>query len=287
MKQTRIYKELENCSLYADVFDQGRSTPVIVYFHGGALIFGSKSWLPQEQIEFFTNAGFSVISIDYRLAPETKMEWIIEDIRDALTWVKNTAIQWYDFDASQIILMGSSAGGYLSLLAGTMGFKAKAIVSFYGYGDILGDWLANPSEHYCSRPMVHRSNAYELLGDREITDGSWDRFNYYLFCRQQGNWVSEVTGYDRIRDKAKLTRMNPIQNLTSEFPPTLLLHGNQDTDVPYEQSVIMNEKLQEYGVDTRLITIEGGDHGFDQHFHEPSVQRAFHNVVDFLRRHLA
>lgn len=89
-----------------------------------------------------------------------------------------------------------------------------------------------------------------------------------------------------MNDIAALTKYNPINNITSEFPPTLFLHGNQDTDVPYDQSVIMYEKLKENGVAAKLITLDGADHGFDQDFHHPSVQSAFKEIVDFLRSHL-
>jgi len=78
----------------------------------------------------------------------------------------------------------------------------------------------------------------------------------------------------------------PIQNVTEDYPPTLLLHGDHDTDVPYEQSVLMYEKLQEKGISSDLITIEGADHVFDQYFHNPDVQQAFTEVIHFLKKHL-
>ncbi|WP_442603125.1 alpha/beta hydrolase fold domain-containing protein [Paenibacillus sp. KN14-4R] len=287
MKETKIYKELKYSSISADVYYQGSRTPVIIYIHGGALIFGTRTWLPSEQIDYYTREGFSVVSIDYRLAPETKIDLIIEDIRDAINWVKAKAIHGYDFDTDNIALIGSSAGGYLSLLAGTMEIKPKAIVSFYGYGDILGEWYAQPSEFYCRKPTIDRNSAYEYVGDMEITNGPWERFNFYLYCRQQGIWVKEVTGMDRINDNDMLISYNPIDMISIDYPPTLFLHGDQDTDVPYEQSVIMYEKLKEIGVYTKLITIEGADHVFDHKFQDSIVQSAFMNVVEFLRTHLS
>ncbi|MEK4511944.1 alpha/beta hydrolase [Paenibacillus sp. FSL K6-2524] len=287
MKETKVYKELNNCSISADVYDQGSDTPVIIYIHAGALIFGSRTWLPAEQIDFYTNAGFSVISIDYRLAPETKLDVIIEDIRDAIDWVRTKAKQWYDFDTNNMALVGSSVGGFLSMLMGTMDVKPQAIVSLYGYGDILGEWLAQPSEYYCKKPILNRNNASEYVGNTDTSEGAWERFNFYLYCRQHGVWVNEVTGLDRVNDREELMIYNPIDRLSSEFPPTLLLHGDQDTDVPYEQSLIMYEKLKEHGVTTKLITIEGADHVFDQNFEDPSVQNAFAKIIDFLRIHLS
>ncbi|WP_311279586.1 prolyl oligopeptidase family serine peptidase [Paenibacillus sp. MER 180] len=185
---------------------------------------------------------------------------MIEDIKDAINWVRTKAIEWYDFDVSNIAVMGSSAGGYLSLLIGTIDIRPKVIDSLY--------------------------TACQHVGDREVTNGQWERFNYYLYCRQHGVWLKEVTGINNEHDYTKLIQYNPINNITVDFPPTLLLHGDQDTDVPYEQSVLMHKKLKEKGVATKLITIKGADHVFDQNFSDLQVQSAFENVIDFLRTHL-
>jgi acetyl esterase/lipase len=284
---TRIYKVTERSSIYADIYYHGSRTPVIIYLHSGALIFGTRKWLPTEQIELYKNAGFSVISMDYRLAPETKFESIIEDIQEAVNWVRTTASQLYDYDTSKIAMIGCSAGAYLCLVCGTMGWRPDCIVSFYGYGDILGDWLSEPSEYYCSQPVVQADEArMSLHNGEEISEGSWDRFRYYLWCRQQGVWLESVTGMERGIDVERLRKYNPIDNITQNFPPTLFLHGDQDTDVPYEQSTAMYEALRESGVQTDLITIHGADHVFDQHYHDPQVQQAFERTIDFLQQHL-
>jgi len=64
-----------------------------------------------------------------------------------------------------------------------------------------------------------------------------------------------------------------------------LLHGDHDTDAPYEQSVLMASALQAAGVAHALITIANGDHGFDQQMNLPEVANAFGRVRAFLRRH--
>lgn len=244
-KFTMVYKQTKECDISLDIYYQHPFSPIIIYIHGGALIFGTRNWLPNEQIEFYINAGFNVVNIDYRLAPETSLEFIVDDIKDAIRWVRTTANQLFDFDTSRIALVGSSAGAYLSLLIGTIDKDLRAIVSFYGYGDILGQWYAEPSEFYCQRPTIYQTDAYNFVGRSEISDGSWSRFNFYLFCRQHGVWVEEVTGHNR---NDEILRMyNPVTNLSLEYPPTLFLHGDKDTDLPYEQSVLMYEKLKNIG----------------------------------------
>lgn len=284
--ESKVYKETKQSSIYADIYYHGTQTPVVIYIHSGALIFGTRKWLPLEQVEIYKNAGFSVISIDYRLAPETRFELIIEDIEDALYWIRNTASKMYDFNTNKLALIGSSAGAFLSLLSGTMEYRPNAIVSFYGYGDILGKWYSEPSEFYCERPIVKLAEAEESLSDSEVSDGSWERFNYYLWCRQHGTWVETVTGFDRERDSELLRKYNPIDNISKKYPPTLFLHGDKDTDVPYEQSLMMHRALREFGIETDLVTIHGADHVFDQNINDEQVKRAFEKTVCFLKKTL-
>lgn len=287
MKTTHIYKRTkQGAAIRADVYNRGKGSPVLLYFHGGGFIFGDRNWLPREQIDYFTQEGFSIISFDYRLAPETKLEQIVEDLKDALNWARHTAIPDYQFHPDKVAVIGSSAGAYLSLLAGTMAVKPLAVISLYGYGDIAGDWIASPSEHYRRKPIVAQADAYRAIGETEISEGPWARFQFYLFCRQHGVWLSEVTGFDAIQKPELLMQYCPLSTLNSQFPPTLLLHGDRDTDVPLEQSIAFHEKLKELGVPSKLIVIKNGEHVFDQDFANPQVKRAFEEIVLFLRERM-
>ena len=71
------------------------------------------------------------------------------------------------------------------------------------------------------------------------------------------------------------------------FPPTLLLHGTADTDVPYEQSALMAAELRRRGIDSELITIDGGGHGFDKEMDDIRIAGTFDRVLAFLARHTA
>ena len=145
-KTTIIYKQNANFEIRADFYPASeKSRPVIVYIHGGGLVWGSREDMKSEQIDYYQQAGFNVFSIDYRLAPESKLPAIKEDIEDALLWIENEGSKQFDYDPEKIAVIGSSAGGFLALLTGTFTNKPKAIVSFYGYGEIIGDWAVKPS----------------------------------------------------------------------------------------------------------------------------------------------
>lgn len=287
-KTTIIYKQEENFELKADFYSASKkASPLIVFIHGGGLIWGSREDMKSEQIEFFQQADFNIFSIDYRLAPETKLPAIQKDIEDALSWVENEGVKQFDYDPEKIAVIGSSAGGYLALLTGTFSNKPKAIVSFYGYGDITGDWAVKPSPHYSTMTNVPRELAKMLVSKDTISVGPIEkRYAIYMHARQHGVWIEELTGLIPFLEKEELSKYSPLFNIHADFPPTLLLHGTEDEDVPYERAVLLADRLKENGVPSKLITIPEGKHQFDNDWETPIVQDAFKEVVTFLDDHL-
>lgn len=282
---TCTYKEINGCAIKADVFlPKIKRPPILIYIHGGALISGSRKYLSPHQTRLFLKAGLAVIAIDYRLAPETKLPAIVTDIQDALKWAKGEATRLFDLDPERLVVVGGSAGGYLSLLSGTFAEKPKAIVSWYGYGDILGDWYTTPSPFYCqTQPAIPKEEALASVGLKAISAGGEKRYQFYFYCRQQGIWPEAVSGYKLPEDEEKLRTFCPVGNIGEDYPPTLLLHGDEDTDVPCEQSLQMSQALTQKRIFNQLIIIQGGEHGFDQDIKNPQVKRALEAMLDFIR----
>ena len=294
VKQTYCYKQVGDCKIYADVHRHGeeKNRPAIVWIHGGALISGHRENLQPVQLGKYLGAGFNVISIDYRLAPETKLKFIIEDLRDAFKWARQRGPALAGIDPDRIAVVGHSAGGYLALMSGFCAKpRPRAIVSFYGYGDIAGEWYSRPDPFYARQPAVARDEAYGVVGHGVISEAtSRERFRFYLYCRQTGLWPNEVAGHDPIKQPKAFDPFCPIRNVTRKYPPTLLLHGDQDTHVPYAQSVLMAQKLEQHRVEHELITMTNRGHGFDggrRATDDAEVARAFDKVVDFLKAHTA
>ena len=116
----------------------------MLWVHGGGLVHGRRRGLPEDQRRLYLQSGYVVVSIDYRLAPETKLPGILEDLGDAWAWVRGHATE-IGGDPERIAVVGQSAGGHLALAAGQRLRPApRAIVSFYGYGDLAGGWYAAP-----------------------------------------------------------------------------------------------------------------------------------------------
>jgi acetyl esterase/lipase len=289
MKKTIIFKENDQFTVKADFYETNRAhAPVIVYIHGGGLLWGDREDLSEEMIQLYTTNGFALFSIDYRLAPRSTLNDILEDVQDSLLWLANKGPQQFSIDPSRIAVVGSSAGGFLALCTGMFPHKPRAIVSFYGYGDISAQWALEPSKFYGQKDIVSMEIAKRTVSDQIITNASVDeRFLLYLYARQSGNWIQEVTGLTPSLHKEDLLKFCPIYHVTKDFPPTLLLHGTNDVDVPYEQSAFMRAALVKEGVTAKLITIPNGEHVFEKDFDNPVVQKALHQVIDFLQLHLA
>ncbi len=285
------YKTVGTCAINADIYQptqRDNPTAAIVHIHGGALINGSRQNFRLDHVARYVQAGYTVISIDYRLAPESKLPEIIEDLQDAFAWVYEAAPALLGIDPQRVGVVGHSAGGYLALMVGCIVEPAPAaIVAFYGYGDIVGDWYSKPDPFYCRLPLISEAEAgCGIMGPLCTAPyPGRGKQHFYLYCRQKGSWPQAVSGHDPAIESEFFVPYCPLQNVTANYPPTLLLHGDQDTDVPYQQSVLMAEALARQNVSHELITMTGYDHGFDSDMEDPTVQDAFTKVLAFLERH--
>ena len=90
MPETYVYKETPDCSIHLDIYaPPSASKPfrTIMWVHGGAMIVGSRGY-DERFIDEYVTRGYAFVSIDYRLAPETKLPEIVSDVRDALIWTR-------------------------------------------------------------------------------------------------------------------------------------------------------------------------------------------------------
>jgi acetyl esterase/lipase len=265
-KQTFTYKTVQECPIKADVYQSAGNAPhpVVIWIHGGALIMGSREGIDRALLNKLLKAGYVVVSIDYRLAPETKLPAILEDLEDACKWVTAKGPQLFAIDAKRMAIMGGSAGGYLTLVAGyRVDPPPVALISFWGYGDIAEAWYSRPDPFYSRQPLVPKEEAYKAVSGPVLSDGSGknNRQRFYLYCRQHGLWPKEVAGYDPDREPQAFDPFCPLRNVTARYPPTMLIHGTKDTDVPYQQSELMDKELTRKGVEHELLTVKNAGHG--------------------------
>jgi acetyl esterase/lipase len=294
-KKTYTFKSVGETKLEADVYrtDDTKVRPGVVWIHGGALIVGGRNSVPSRLLDLCRKEGYVLVSLDYRLAPEVKLPAIIEDVQDAFRWLREQGPKLFHLDPERIVVTGGSAGGYLTLMTGIcVKPRPLALVSYWGYGDVDGDWYTKPSDHYRSTvPLVSKDKAYAAVGKRVLTntDGNTAeqkaRGQFYLYLRQNGLWTREVTGFDPATERRKLDPYCPVRNVTADYPPVLLIHGTRDEDVPYELSAAMAKELARHKVFHELITVTGAGHGLSGG-DKKLVADAHERALAFIRQQL-
>jgi acetyl esterase/lipase len=286
---THVYKTVAGCEIKADVHQAapGARKAAVLWIHGGALIMGSRRWVDNRFRGEVLKRGFVVVSIDYRLAPETKLPGIIQDVQDAWRWMRQEGSQRFGIDPDRIAVAGGSAGGYLTLMTGfRVNPRPRALVSYFGYGDITTPWYSEPDPFYRKQPLVPKDEAHRCIGDRALSEQPSPnrRGRFYLYCRQNGIWPNEVAGHDPHTEPGWFDPFCPIRNVTAKYPPTFLIHGTEDTDVPYAESKNMAAKLKECGVEHELVTVTGAGHGLSR-AKLGEVARIAERAAEFIRAH--
>ena len=233
-------------------------SPLIVWVHGGAWRAGSKGDMPLEAI---VAEGYAIASVDYRLSTEAKFPAQIHDIKAAIRFLRAHAGEW-NLPAEKIVIAGNSAGGHLAALVGVSNGQAElegtegtcrdasssvqGIVSFYGASN-LTTILDQSTPHGLSV----RVPALDLL--------------------LGGN----------PRDFPALTRLaSPIFHVDGGDPPLLLLHGDQDPQMPIEQSIELRDTYQKANLPVQYVVVPGAAHGGDAFYD----QERLGIMVKFLRK---
>jgi acetyl esterase/lipase len=289
---TYVYKKVADLEIKADVYQYSDDTlrPAVVWIHGGALINGHRAAVSSQVRQFAFDNGYLLVSIDYRLAPETKLPEIVTDVEDAFQWLRTKGPLLFHVDPQRIAVTGGSAGGYLTLLAGhRVKPRPQVLVAFWGYGDLVGDWYSKPSPHPRHRQVkLSREQAWQQVSGpprSDSRDREGDGGAFYQYCRQHGAWPEAVSGWNPKTEAEKFFPYMPVKNVDREFPPTFMIHGTDDTDVPHEQSTLMATMLDEHHVEHELASIENAEHGLaggDRSEIDAAYQRAF----AFLKLHL-
>lgn len=289
--QTHIYKTVDLLSIELDLYrpDLSGRLPLAVWIHGGALINGHREQIDERIKQDLLGAGCALASIDYRLAPETPLPEITQDVENALVWLCEHALD-LGVKSDRMAVLGESAGGYLTLTTGyRITPRPRCLVSFWGYGDLIGDWYSRPSNHArhnkvkLSESHARGQVAGPTVSDSRLREGRGEDF--YNWCRQTGRWPLEVSGWDPHTLPEKFHPYMPLHNVTGAYPPTWMIHGTADSDVPFEQSTLMQQEFKKHNVEHQLVTIKNGEHGLSGGDPE-EIEKAYQDALSFVENHL-
>ena len=251
-----VYRTTQTGPLHLDLHRpqsaKGKRAPVLVVIHGGAWARGErpKGWTGYRR---FVDAGFSVVSMQYRLSGQAQAPAAVEDVRCVMGWIAGSA-EREGLDPQRIVLMGTSAGAHLALMAASID---------------AGEGL-DPAE--CG-PAPRAAAVIDFYGPTDLRPQSLGAWN----SPSIGKWVGEgAAGADMA------ARMSPITRVRSELPPVFIVHGDADPVVPLAASTALKAALERAKVPTELHIVPGGVHGK----FGPEVQdRLMADAVTFLKRH--
>lgn len=195
-------------------------------------------------VEALCAAGYTVFAINHRAAPRFHHPAAIEDTRRAVRFIRHHAQNW-GIDPGRIGACGGSSGGHLVCL---LGLQAQA-----GHPEDQDPVNRHSAQVQC---VVARAPLVELR--RLVSGAASGIVASYLGMpyrgEAQGGYALEQGTY---RDAS------PLVHVSRQSPPLLLIHGDADDLVPFEQSSLLHAALQAQGVPCDLLTVPGGAHGPD------------------------
>ena len=241
-----IFAKVGEQKLALDLYvpDKIKSDLLLVYVHGGAWRKGSKESVPVKDL---IARGYALASVNYRLSTEVKFPANIHDIKAAIRFLRAKQSD-FGIKAEKIVILGSSAGGHLAALVGVtndhkelegkvgshldQSSDVQGIVSFYGASN-LETILSQSTPHGLSV----RVPALKLL---------------------LGSVPEENPGIARLA--------SPVAHVDRNDPPLLLIHGDQDPQMPVNQSLELQAVYQENGRRVTFINVHGGSHGGERFY---------------------
>jgi len=214
-----------------------KTVPGILHIHGGGFVIGDLDSELGSCVALCRNLGVVVVSVDYRLAPETPYPGPLEDCYAALKWMSSNSAQ-LKIDPARLAVFGLSAGGGLSAATALLARDRGGPPICFQYLGIpeLDDRLQTPSMlRFVDTPMWNRPNA-EL---------SWD---FYLGDQYQ-------RGADDVPYHAAPARAEDLAGLPPAYVSTMEFDPLRDEGVAYAL------RLMQAGVATELHSFPGTFHG--------------------------
>lgn len=248
-----------------DLRGNAAKAPLIVWVHGGAWRAGSKDSVP---IWKLLDHGYAIASVDYRLSTTAQFPAQVIDIRDAMEYLQLS--DQYAIDAERVIIAGASAGGHLAALVGVsegVDFHARAT---------KGNALAENSEMV--RPRIRAIVSF--YGASNLNTILSQSTPHGLSVRVPA--LELLLGGTPETKKELATLASPVAHVDSHDPPLLLLHGDQDPQMPINQSHELQGRYQLDGLAVQFEVVHGAAHGGNAFYTDDRLEL----VDQFIKRHV-
>jgi acetyl esterase/lipase len=193
-------------------------------------------------------AGYTVFALNHRAAPAFRYPAAVEDVQRAVRFIRHHAKE-FAINPDSIGAWGGSSGAYMVSMLGVLGSD----------GDPDDDDPVG-RESASVQCVVARAAPSDFVRHHSDSVGS--------FMGTTLGGVSQTSVERRLYAEA-----SPLTHVSADAPPFLLMHGDADPVVPFEQSEVMEAALRQAGVEVKLIRVAGGGHGpaFDGATNLPDV----------------
>ncbi len=250
-----VYRTVNGGELRMDVAVPDSPGPhaVVLCLHGGGWSMGSRRSFHKIMREL-SAGGFAAASVQYRLAPAARHPAQVEDIQEAVAFLRRNAAR-YRIDPERVVLMGASAGAHLALVAGLPRSAApdgiRAIVDISGPTD-LRDWrMSEPADRTLRQTTGKSSDDLltDLLGSTERSGGL-------------------------------IESASPVTLVHAKSPPVLIIHWKNDQAVAAAQVDRLTDALARANVQHEVVWLEGKGHALNG----PGVDSIVPRTIMFLRK---
>jgi ankyrin repeat protein/acetyl esterase/lipase len=236
---------------------------LVVWVHGGAWRRGSKQNMP---LGALVQAGYTVASVDYRLSPVAPFPAQVHDIKAAIRYLRSRAAR-YGNRSDRIAIAGASAGGHLAALVGTTNGNHEL-------EGTIGDHLNQSSDVHAVVDYYGPTNCMTILSQSTPHGLNIRVPALELLLRGQPG------------DKPELAKLaSPVDHVGGTDPPLLLIHGDQDPQVPINQSHELHGKYKEFDLPVRFEVVHGGAHGGSKFYEEEILSIVQDFLDESLRTH--
>jgi len=249
-----LYKQVVQKTLYLDIYypagNRATNCPLIIYTHGGGWAAGSRHGVTKGLFEplfiKLLEKGFCVATVDYRLAKNGSgvlMRDCVIDCKDAVRYLSSNSAA-LGLDPARFFVMGDSAGGQIAqmlLLSSPESLPGDPELAGVGYNIVAGVSWYGPCD-------------FENVDLFETSDPSKnpDRF---------GGRIQKPDSSPE--EKLPLYReMSPINYLTKDSPPLLMIQGDQDTTIPVKHAYYMQKKAEAVNAPVEIMIIQNAGHNW-------------------------
>lgn len=256
------YAEVAGEALLLDLHRRAGATaePLLVWVHGGAWERGSKDQMPLAAV---VEEGYAIASVEFRPASRAPFPGQVHDLKAAVRFLRASA-ERFGYDATRIAIMGASSGAHLAALVGTTN----------GHRELegtTGTHLDTSSDVQAIVSFFPATNLTTILAQSTP---------FGLNVRAPALERLLGAAPDAVPERALLA--SPVFHVDAADPPLLLLHGDQDPQMPINQSHELEGAYERAGLAAELVVVHGAAHGGDAFYDAERNAR----VLRFLERHL-